>query len=247
MPRQLLRAARLSFRAACLAAAAVAAACGPQDARVATKFASDFAPQRRTISVFGVYKDGQMSADAWTTMASSVSPSLGANECAAGYSDALQSGNGDLLSAIDDYARSDGPTDDLLAQIAPAAKGDLIIVFTFAGQLPTPKPKNTVATNSGAPGVGQVPRVAAGGGRRGAGHRPVDLDSNELDIAATIFSVAQRRSVGQISLRYSGTSINEAIGQFAAQLTDALPQARCDGWDWSAKIDPQHIRQIIDE
>ena len=116
-----------------------------------------------------------MSADAWTTMASSVSPSLGANECAAGYSDALQSGNGDLLSAIDDYARSDGPTDDLLAQIAPAAKGDLIVVFTFAGQLPAPKPKNTVATNSGPPAWARLrgSRPAAGdAGRRSPAGRP---------------------------------------------------------------------------
>ena len=47
--------------------------------------------------------------------------------------------------------------------------------------------------------------------------------------------------------RYTGTSIEEAVAQFSAQLADALPQSRCDGWDWSAQIDPQHIRQIIDQ
>ena len=81
----------------------------------------------------------------------------------------------------------------------------------------------------------------------GAGRRPVDLDSNELDLAATLFSVAQGRSVGQIALRYTGASVNDAIAQFAAQLADALPQARCDGWDWTAKVDAQHIRQSADE
>ncbi len=230
-----------------LAVFGLVVACGSTDARVETKFASGFAPQRHSISILGVFKDGQMSTDSWTTMASAISPSLGANECAAGYSDALQSTNGDLLGAIDAYSRANGPTDTLLAQIAPAARGDLIVVFTYAGQLPAPKPKNTVATNSGPPGVGQSRRTAAGGGRMGAGRRPVDLDSNELDLAATLFSVAQGRSVGQIALRYTGASVNDAIAQFAAQLADALPQARCDGWDWTAKIDAQHIRQSADE
>jgi hypothetical protein len=223
------------------------AGCGPSDAHVATKFASDFVPQRHVVSVLGVFKDGQMSSDAWTTIAGTVSPSLGASECAAGYTETLQATNGDLLSAIDGYTRDAGPTDGFLAQIAPAAKGDLIVVITFAGQLPAHRPKNTIATNSGPAGVGQAPRVAAGGGMRGAGRKPSDLDSNELDIAATVFSVAQRRSVGQISLRYLGTSIDEAVTLFAAQVADALPQARCEGWDWSAKIDAQHLRQMGDE
>ena len=230
-----------------MAVLAVASACGSQDARTGTKFASDFAPAGHVVSVLGVFKDGQMSADAWTTIAGTVSPSLGASECSAGYTETLQSTNGELLSAIDAYTRNAGPTDGFLAQIAPAAKGDLIVVITFAGQLPAHRPQNTVATNSGPAGVGQAPRVAAGGGRRGAGRKPSDLDSNELDIAATLFSVAQRRSVGQISMRYLGTSIDEAVTQFAAQVADALPQARCEGWDWSAKIDAQQLRQMADE
>ena len=228
-----------------------AAGCGPADARVDTKLASDFAPARHAVSILGVFKDGQMSVDAWQTMGPKLSPSLGATECAAGYSDALQTNNGPLTSAIDDYARSNGPTDDLLAQIAPAAKGDLIVIFTFAGKLPVQKPKDSVATNSGPPGVGQSGAGGAGGaggGRRASRTRSfAPPDPNELDISATIFSVAQARSVGLVEMRYSGTSIDDAIAKFAAQLGQALPEARCDGWDWTAKIDAEHLRQIIDQ
>ena len=59
----------------------LAAGCGSPDARVGTKFASDFVPARHAVSVLGVFKDGQMSADAWETMGPKLSPSLGASEC----------------------------------------------------------------------------------------------------------------------------------------------------------------------
>ncbi len=191
-----------------------------------------------------------MSADAWETMAPKLSPSIGAAACDGGYSAALQSANGALSSAIDEYARSNGPTDDLLTQVAPAARGDLILVFTFAGRLPAPKPKTSLATNSGPPGVGQSGRSQTGGpgGRRtvrGPGFEPAD--PNELDISASLFSVAQGRSVGLVAMQYSGASVDEAMATFAAKLAEALPRARCEGWDWSAKIDAEHLRQSIDQ
>lgn len=239
------------LRGSCLALLGVAAACGPADARVQTKLASDFAPARHAVSVLGVYKDGQMSADAWETMAAKLSQSLGATECAAGYSDELRSTSSALTSAIDDYARANGPTDELLSQLAPAARGDLIVVFTFAGKLPVVK-KDSVATNSGPPGVGQS--GAGGAGGAGGGRRtrrgPASFgpaDPNQLDISATLFSVAQGRSVGLVEMQYAGASVDEALAQFAAQLAQALPQARCEGWDWTAKIDADHLRQLVDQ
>jgi hypothetical protein len=244
------------LRVTCAALVGLATACGSQDGRVATKLASDFAPARRTISVLGVYKDGQMSSDAWETMGPKLSPSLGAPECEGGYSDTLRTNSEALSAAIEDYARSNGPTDDLLAQIAPAAKGDLIVVFTFAGKLPAaaPKPKESVATNSGPPGVGQsAPRTTGGGGmgrRGGRNGQPMiaaPTDPNELDISASVFSVAQGRSVGLVTMQYAGASVDDAMAKFAAQLAQALPQASCQGWDWNAKIDAEHLRQIIDQ
>ena len=48
-------------------------------------------------------------------------------------------------------------------------------------------------------------------------------------------------------MQYTGASVDDALTQFAAQLRQALPQARCEGWDWTAKIDPDHLRQMIDQ
>ena len=76
------------------------------------------------------------------------------------YGDALLSTNGALSSAIDDYARANGPADQLVAQLAPAAKGDLVVIFTLSGQLPVPKAKATAG--GGNPAAGP-----AGGGRHG--------------------------------------------------------------------------------
>ena len=191
-----------------------AIACGPADARFTTKVASAFAPERHTVSILGVYKDGQMSSDAWGTIAPRISPALGASACEAAYADSglstnapvNASMNAGLSSAIDDYARANGPTDELLARLAPAAKGDLVIVFTLAGKLPAQKPKDSPASlSTGSPTGGG----ALGGGPRG-GHRPSfasGVDSNELDISASFFSVPQKRSVGLVAMQYSGVSV----------------------------------------
>jgi hypothetical protein len=237
--------------AACLALLGIAA-CGSQDARMTTKLASDFAPARHAVSVLGVYKDGQMSAEAWDTIGPKLSPSLGAAECADGYSEAMRSTQDVLMSAIDDYARSNGPTDELLAQVAPAARGDLIVVITFAGKLPiSTKAKPLAATNSASPmgggqSSGRGARGATGGGRAGGTRSLAAPDPNELDISATLFSVAQGRSVGLVTMQYTGESVDDAVARFAGQLAGALPQARCEGWDWTAKIDAERIRQAID-
>ncbi len=256
LPLSLAR-VRLRVASYVAALAAVASACGSQSARTGTKFASDFAPTGHVVSVLGVFKDGQMNVDAWETMSPKIAPSLGvhsasdAADCAAGYSEAMSSDHAELTSAIDDYARSNGPTDELLAQIAPAARGDLIVVVTFAGKLPVAKAKPSVATNSGPMGVGQSGARGTGGpgGGRRASRSPsfAAPDPNELDISATLFSVAQGRSVGQVAMQYTGESIDDALTQFAAQLRQALPQARCEGWDWTAKIDPDRLRQMIDQ
>jgi hypothetical protein len=247
--RALARADRpASRRLACLVlVGGNVVACESSDARVATNFASGFTPEHHTVSVLGVYKDGQMSIDSWNTSSARLSPSLGAAACVAGYSDDLRAANADLSSAVEDYARSNGPTDDMLTQLAPAAKGDLVVVFTLAGKLPGPKSKDPGSGNSAPTGA------VGGGGHAHAGlHRssPVAAAAaaeNTLEIGATIFSVAQGRSVGQISMQYSGTSIDDAMTKFSARLAQELPQAQCSGWDWTAKIDAQRLRQIIDE
>jgi hypothetical protein len=187
-------------------------ACSPGDTRFASRTASGFAPQGHTVSVFGVYKEGLMSPDAWETMRPRVSPALG----------------GDT-------------TDDLIAQLAPAAKGDLIVVLTYAGQVglqPAVKTRSPVQAD---------PR-RAGGGRRRTTNVPVGPAGNdsELDLSASFYSVADRKPVGLVTMQYTGATLDDALAKFTGRLASMLPGARCGGWEWTASIDPEAIRRSID-
>ncbi len=223
------------------------AGCGGADATFTSRqFAAGFTPGPHAISVFGVYKDGQMSSGAWDALGPRIAHSLGAPRCDAGFTDALATTHNELASAIDDYARADGPTDELLAQIAPAAAGDLILVLTISGKLPV----------HAAPGEPQdapapMPTGGRGGGRGGmrsgkSGRIAPAASTDELDLSASLYSVASAQSVAGVSMRYVGTSVDEAIAKFGAKLGETFPRTTCAGWNWDAKVDAERIRKGID-
>jgi hypothetical protein len=204
----------------------------------ATNFSPDFQLAQHKVSVFGVYKDGQMSSDAWGGLAPRIEQSLGGTPCEIAYDSKLVMTNAPLASAIADYARDSGPADELLAQLRPAAQGDLIAVFTASGRLPVAR-KTTVND--------PTPQAAGLGGRGFAtiSSTPKGAeDKSVLQLTASFFSVSQGHSVGLVELRYTGDSVDEAIAQFAAKVSQALPGGRCTGWNWSAKVDPEQIRAL---
>src|SRR5579863_1268078 len=99
------------------------------DADFTSKYASDFVPaQRHAVSVFGLFKDGRMSGEAWEQFGTALSRPLGEVACKAEYGGGFEAANQDLAAAVDDYTRDNGPTDDLLAQFAPLAQGDAILL-----------------------------------------------------------------------------------------------------------------------
>ncbi|HXX67450.1 MAG TPA: hypothetical protein VEK07_09730 [Polyangiaceae bacterium] len=225
------------------AAVLLAASACETSAAFTTKLASDFAPGGRTVSVLGVYKDGRMSEGGWAILKPHVLPALGGGACMPGY-DVLAPADSPLAQAIDDYTIADGPTDDLLAQLAPAARGDLILVLTLAGRLPTPRKVDVTATSQSA----SDPRsggAAAGGGGRWSNVAPTGPDDpNALDISASLYSVRDARSVGLLALQYRGDSAEEAMAKFGARLANTLPHAVCADWNRDVKIDPERIRRI---
>jgi hypothetical protein len=232
-----------------LALPAAAAACSG-DARFTTRFASDFVPDRHVVSVLGVYRDGRMSSEAWGAIGPRISASLGAPSCSIAYAEPLVSSNGPLWSAIDDYARANGPTDDLLVQLAPAATGDLILVLTLAGKVPVRQSgasgeEPSASLGGSGRGGGGMGRRSAGGGLPAAGRQEA-ADTNALDLSASLFSVARGRSVALVSMEYSGTSAAEAIALFSAKLAQEMHGTTCGGWTWDAKVDAGRIRQMID-
>ncbi len=194
------------------------------------------------MSVLGVYKDGQMSAEAWDALVPRLSPWLPGARCRAGYDDASAAGaGGPLWSAIDDYTRSNGPTDDLLSRIAPAARGDLVLVFTVAGKL-TPEKAVTVedATKNGVGTVRGGPTLRSRGSSVPAG----SVDA--LDLSALVYSVTTHESVATVSLRYEGHSLDDALARFAGKLHDSLPGVDCAGWNWSGTVEASAIRNLGD-
>jgi hypothetical protein len=227
---------------------ALLAACGP-DTVYTTNFATGFTPTRHTVSVLGVYKDGRMSSEAWDAIGARVSPSLGAANCESAYAEAAASPNRPLWEAIDDYTRNDGPTDALLAKIAPAARGDLVLVVTVAGRLPTPS--KTKVSDDPPPTTSPIAQRGGSGMSNamptGRAHHTEPTSTDVLDLQASLFSVSEGKSVGLVGLQYSGQSLDEALAKFGSRLRESLPASTCVGWNWEAKIDPESIRRIGQE
>jgi hypothetical protein len=224
--------------------AASVVACTPK-VRWDAKSARDFTPSGHTVSVFGVYKDGQMSAEAWDALRARLEPLLGGRQCEIAESD--RRARSPLFAAVDDYARTNGPTDELLAQLAPAAEGDLILVLVEAGSLPAPEEKVSVV-NTRAPAPSPTgSKGSAGFAAFAPSKRSGRGDSNVLQLSASLFSVTQGRSVALIDLQYSGESVDEAEREFTAGVGRLIPAAKCKGWDWHAKVDPERIKKLADD
>jgi hypothetical protein len=227
-----------------------AIACDEGEVNFTTKLASDFAPARQTVSVLGLYKDGLMSSEGWGAVAPYLAPALGGGRCEIGY-DALVWSNAPLAEAIDEFARADGPTDDLLGRLSPAARGDLLLVVTFAGKLPQKAMADGGAFGEPVPSPGAGTRgnygMGGGGSMRGRPRPEPVQDTNAVDISASLYSVRQRRSVALVALRYSGATLDDALTKFGAKLAQTLPRMTCVGWNWDVTIDPDRIRNDIDK
>ena len=192
------------------------------------RFAPDFRPSQATISVFGVFRDGRMSPDAWDDISPRLSAALGQKACPAGYGDNLREADPELFAKVDDYARENGMTDELLAHFETAAEGDLIMVLQMYGHAKS----KTEPKGEGDPAK-PVPKQARGGGMRNPGNSPSipkRVEWSGLELGATLFSVHDHHGVAEMSMKYSGTSLDEAVVKFGEKLHAAIPGATCRGW-----------------
>jgi hypothetical protein len=229
-----------------LAGAVLSFACHA-DEEIDSRFAVGFAHSGRSVSIFGVYKDGQMSSEEWAALEPQIAPAFGGARCMTGYAALSGGSNGALTSAIDDYARANGPTDDLLASLAPAAQGDLVMVLTVAGRPPAPT-KTSVADDTGSNplnGSGATPQSSPRPGSGGASHGHA-VDTSVYNVTASLFSVAERRSVGSVAMSYTGPTVNDALARFSTELSHSLPSARCAGWSFEGRLDPERVRGALE-
>jgi hypothetical protein len=79
-------------------------ACDPGDVHLSATVAPDFAPATHSVSVLGVYKDGQISADGWESLAPRLGATLGSGSCEPGYN-SLTTSNQRLADAIQHVSR----------------------------------------------------------------------------------------------------------------------------------------------
>ena len=244
------------LRALCLfvsVAAFVASlgACG-DEIQFTSRHADEVAPNDRvTVTVLGVFKDGIMSQDAWEVLGPRLSRGFHGAACAAAYFPAPAAGAASttdagaapahpttdetLAHAIEDYARDNGVTDDLLAELAPMAEGDLIVTFTIAGHPPA-----LIEAGTSFPRTTPAPRPMRGGmmpQRQRAAPPGPRSNNNAYEVAASFYSRKYHRSVALLAMTYRGASEDDALTLFVNKLSAFFPNATCAGVA-SAAIDP---------
>jgi hypothetical protein len=238
------------MRPSFLAPLLLAAGCADWAGSFTTRFAPEFAPAGHSVSVLAVYKDGRMSSADWERLAPALAADFAGAPCEAGY-DALVAARPDVANAVDERVREDGPSDELLAALAPAAQGDLILVITQAG--PLSQPFASRPTGGTWRGRSHAPHWSLRSrGPRGAPVMPggdIDLPggaAESIEVSALFYSVQQKQSVAEFSLRYTGTDLEQALAELAKKLGASMPAMRCATWTWDANLDPAQIRQSED-
>jgi hypothetical protein len=224
------------------------AACTSDQTHFDIRYAPEFKSAGLSVSIFGVFKDGRMSPEAWDDLGPKLSPALGAKACDVAYGSVLVRSKPTLAAAVDDYARANGVTDDLIEQFAPMANGDAILVITMAGETSLPTDAGTEPS--------PAPAMPRSGGRGGRGRHstsgaPRDrhrtTESNTLEISASVFSIRLHRPLALISMTYSGTRRDDAIDGFRRKLETSMPGAVCAGWDRAIEVDDQRIREKLEQ
>jgi hypothetical protein len=207
------------------------------NANYAPGFTPASAPAK--VSILGVFRDGRLSPETWLILGAPISAPLGgAPLCDVGFGEKLQGVNPELYGRIDENVRSNGITDELLAQLAPKTDGELLVTVSVLGRVELAR---LAAEAPEAPsGVGARNAPVGGGHTRGrtrggSGHK---VAFSGLELSASMFSVKLHRSVGRLSMRYSGTNLEEALRLFAVRLGAELPGATCRPWSWGEPPPP---------
>src|SRR4051812_15584214 len=106
---------------AMLVASILVNGCSGEEAHFEVRYAPEFTQRQISSSIFGLFKDGSMSGDAWGALSPKLSSWLGSRACDVAYDSGLVKKSRVLAYAVDDYVRNNGITDDLLAEFAPRA------------------------------------------------------------------------------------------------------------------------------
>lgn len=221
------------------------------------KYAPEYAPPTAPFSVFGVYENGRLNAEAWREISAVLSRNFGSSSCESAWNYQFQTANPTLSAAVDEYTKDNGVSDELLDKLAPMAKGGAILSFTVyrnQGMAEPDAPKSSRPPASSARTAGMSRRMVGApmGGLRATGWaRPTLADAESrnasepvYEISALLFSLKDRRSIVLVSMSHRGAELDEALDKFSARLREAIPQVSCAGWNLEAPINVANIQAL---
>ena len=121
---------------------------------------------------------------------------------------------------------------------ASETRADIVLLVQMWGRLSAEQQGRGAVDASNAGGSGLNFGVGGGSARRGnkggGGPKPAPGPSSSereaLEIDATFFSREPAALRGHVRLRYTGTSMDEALSMFGAKLREVVPRMRCVGW-----------------
>jgi hypothetical protein len=232
--------------------AASTAACA-NETTLHVKVADGFKPGPTNVSVLGVFRDGRMSVDAWEPLALPISAALGAAQvCEPAFGTRLQRENAPLFASIDDDAKSDGITQDLLATLAPSAQGDMILSITMSGGLQTtdaPSGGSKTRSTSGAPQIRGLGGRGMRGGRGKSQQREATTPaptSKALQMSASLYSSRLHQPMAHVTVIYTGKNPDDALKLFSAEVGKIAPGSACKGWSWTVDALPPSLAPLLD-
>lgn len=198
-------------------------ACG-DGPRFDVKVAPTFGERRTAVSVIGVYRDGRMDTDAWGRLG--FASGLAVLPCPPAFSESLRSSDPESFAAIDEEARSNGITDELLERLASKARGDSMLLIVMHGHAQAP-------TKPGAQARAMPPSPSSGhGAHRGPGSfGPESGPRGDLEVSALWYSVPRHELLATLTMKYGGADADTAFAELTRRLGVLAPQgSTCGGW-----------------
>jgi cytochrome c551/c552 len=220
-----------------------------------------------TVSVFGIFRNGRLSPEAWDDFGAGLSAPFSQKACEAAYTRDLANAKPELTSVVDDYAKENGVSDELLDRFAPLAQGDTIMVVAMTGQ-PAQPAADAGAGKAAKPAAARVPsgqggyggsagggrgmgRGGGGFGRGGFGGRSQPQVPSEhakpepWEISASFYSVPLHHTVSQVGMTYSGQDFEAALKAFVGRLRTEMPGVSCRGWERSPEVDVEAVHRML--
>ncbi len=223
---------------ALVAASVVGAAssgCNTPDPNFHVATAPGFSKRTVTVSFLGIYRKGRLDPAAWSSFGQRIGQLFGP-ECAPGFTSELLNTSPEWGTWVDTRTRQDGPTADILAEIAPKAQGRLVLVVHLDEPDPHRTPPQVAGASSGATSPMTAPPPTPAAPRR-RGPRQTVLSAppppRVFSLALAVFSPEQKDYVAEIAGDSSSDKRSDAVEGFFERLQKLLPNAKCVGWDWS--------------